>query len=132
MNNRKYPDFFPEHCPPVDALDHEVKVYRLIVGEEVDSTDFKSQHELGKLKRITSESPDFFKKFGLSVNMEFSELESVWRGNPFLKKRFKNIASGITYKDYGVIKCTPSKLQKNHHTWWLFEDANPDEYFEIE
>lgn len=126
---RDYPDFFPHGCPPKDAKPMEIKVYRLIKKGNISKKDFKSFIEEGRDIR----NPEFpFVEYGLSVNTKYEEIKKSWRGNPALKRKFKNIASGITYKDTGVVKPTPSKAQKSHYTWWLCKDASPENYFQIE
>lgn len=132
MLNKNYPNFFPKGCPPQDAIENEIEIFRLIQGDVVSKDDFKSQYELGKANNVTPESKLYFNKYGLSVNTNQAELEKMWRGNPHLKKKIKNIAKGITYKDTGVIKSTPSNGQKHHHTWWLCLNAAPEDYFEIQ
>lgn len=128
-DERGYPDHFPDGCPPENAKPMEIKVYRLIKGEKIDNTDFKSFFEEG----LDARSPKFpFMEYGLSVNPNYDELKTYWRGNGALKKRFKNIGGGITYKQTGVVKPTPTKQQKNHHTWWLAKEAKPESYFTIE
>jgi hypothetical protein len=131
LNNGKslYPEFFPEGCPPEDAQPMEIMVYRLIKGESIDNEDFKSFFELGRDAR----HPTFpFIEYGISINTDYQELKSYWRGSGALKKAYKNIGAGITQKNNGVIKYTPTKQQKSHHTWWLNKAAKPEDYFMIE
>lgn len=129
QNNNQYPDFFPDGCPPNDAESMEIKVYRLVKGDKITKSDFMSFYEEGRDAR----SPIFpYIEFGLSVNSEYDELKKYWRGSPALKKKFKQIASGLTHKNTGVVKPTPSKMQKSHYTWWLYKDAKPEKYFNIE
>lgn len=130
MNNKRheYPDFFPEGCPPNDAQPIELKVYRLVKEDKISNSDFKSFIEEGR----DSRNPKFpFVEYGLSVNNEYDEIRKYWRGNPALKKKYKNIASGITYKYTGVVKSTPSRIQQNHYTWWLYKNVSPENYFKI-
>ncbi|QUW23394.1 hypothetical protein JSQ81_07685 [Sporosarcina sp. Marseille-Q4063] len=123
-----YPDFFPSGCPPRDAKTIELKVYRLVGNDQIDEKDFKSFIEEGRDQR----NPKLpFVEYGLSVNPDYEELKTHWRSVGALKKKYKNIASGITYKDTGVVKPTPSKVQKSHHTWWLCKNAVPEKYFKI-
>jgi hypothetical protein len=128
-NKELYPDFFPEGCPPIDAKPIEVKVYRLIKGDKIDNTDFKSFIELD-LDHRSTKFP--FVEYGISVNTNYDELRKNWRGTGALKKKFKNIGSGITFESTGVVKPTPTKPQKHHHTWWLFKGGEPESYFVIE
>lgn len=123
-----YPDFFPNGCPPGDAETKELEAYRLVENDQICEKDFKSLIEVGRNQR----HPKYpFMEYGLSINLNYEELIKHWRSVPGLKKKYKNIAFGITYKDTGVVKSTPSRTQKNHHTWWLFKNALPEDYFKI-
>lgn len=123
-----YPDIFPNGCPPGDAKTMELEVYRLVESNQIGEKDFKSFIEEGRDHRNPKHP---FVEYGLSVNPDCEELIKHWRSVGALKKKYKNIASGITYKDTGVVKFTPSRVQKNHHTWWLFKNALPENYFKI-
>lgn len=130
MNQKghEYPDFFPDGCPPKEAQPVELKVYRLVKEDKISKSDFKSFIEEGRDAR----NPKFpYVEYGLSVNTEYEEIRRYWRGNAALKKKFKNIASGVTYKYTGVVKSTPSRIQKNHYTWWLCKNVSPENYFKI-
>lgn len=129
FNNRSYPKSFPEGCPPEDAKELRIKVYRLIENDMLTKNDFKSFKELGRDAR--SEKYPFI-EYGLSVNKNYDELRRCWRGTPGLKKKFKNIASGITYECTGKLKYTPTKGQNNHYTWWVYNEVNPENFFEVE
>ncbi|GAA0435383.1 hypothetical protein GCM10008983_09950 [Lentibacillus halophilus] len=128
MCERQYPDFFPVGCPPSDAKPMEIRVYRLVQGNTITKEDFKSFIEEGR----NGSNPKFsFTEYGLSVNLKHEELRNYRRAVPALRKKFKNIAYGITYKDKGVVKSTPSAKQENHYTWWLCKDAEPESDFFI-
>ena len=122
----QFPDFFPEGCPPEDSIQENIEVYRMIVGENPNSADFKSFHELG---RTASKIPYPFMEYGLSVNKDLNELKKIVKAAPVMKKKFKNIARGVLSNETGVIKHTPTKQQKNHITWWMFKDINACNYF---
>lgn len=129
FNNRNYPKSFPEGCPPEEATEHRIKVYRLVENNIIINNDFKSLKELGRDARLEKYP---FIEYGLSVNKSYEELKKCWRGTPGLKKKFKNIASGITYECTGVIQYTPTKIQNNHYTWWVYEEVKPEIFFKIE
>lgn len=129
FENRTYPRCFPEGCPPEDAINIRLKVYRLIEGDIIVDNDFKSFKELGKDVRSNNYP---FIEYGLSVNTNYDELKKVRKAVPGLKKKFKNIGSGMTYECSGVVKATPNGRQKNHHTWWIYKEINPKNFFRIE
>lgn len=41
------------------------------------------------------------------------------------------IAKGILSGELGKIKHTPSRHEKSHHTWWIPEDSEPWNVFEL-
>lgn len=128
FNNRSFPDIFPDGCPPNNSNHEKIKVYRLVEKEIISENDFKSFTELG---RDAQDSKNPFIEFGLSVNTDYEELKKVWRGNPGLKRKFKKICKGFTYICTGTIKATPSKAQQHHHTWWIYKEINPCNFFDI-
>lgn len=128
FENRTFPDTFPKGCPPEDSMNNRLIVYRLIRGETITKDDFKSFKELGRDAR-GQKYP--FIEYGLSVNTSYEELRKCWRGNPGLKKMFKNIGTGLTYECTGKVKATPSKAQKCHHTWWIYKEVDPSNFFQI-
>ena len=102
-------------------------IYRIIKGDTILNEDFKSYIEMGKSN--TSQQYPFI-EYGISVNTNLEELKKAKRSIGALKK-FKNIAVGKTYKYTGVVQLTPSNIQPNHHTWWLYKDVYPETFFSI-
>lgn len=128
--NRSYPDFFPEGCPPEYAEQKKVHVYRLVSGERITIDDFKSLKELGRDAR-SQKHP--FIEYGVSVNVDYEELMKCWRSTPSLKKKCKNICEGNIYECSGAVAFTPSETtpQKHHHTWWIYKEIDPSNFFSI-
>ncbi|ENJ9655628.1 hypothetical protein FDB88_11870 [Clostridium sporogenes] len=126
--NRSFPNIFPDGCPPEDSKHIRLKVYRLSEKDSITKDDFKSFKEKGIDKR---DPKNPFIEYGLSVNTNYNELRRCWRGNPGLKRRFKKICSGITYECTGLVKATPSNYQKSHHTWWVYKEVDPSNFFKI-
>ncbi|MBV4422385.1 hypothetical protein [Clostridium tyrobutyricum] len=129
FNNRHYPKFFPKGCPPAQAEQKKVKVYRLVEKENITQKDFKSYVELGN-KFNPTRNPKYG-EYALSVNTNYDELCNSVKSVPYLKKRFKYIATGQTYICTGVVCHDKSKNQPSHHDWWLYEEALPHKYFKI-
>lgn len=128
FKNRTYPDIFPNECPPTDSKHEKIQVYRLVKKDIISEEDFKSFIEMGRDAR---DPKNPFIEYGLSVNTNYDELRKSWRGNPGLKRNFKNICVGLTYLCTGCIKATPSKFQKHHHTWWIYKEVNPCNFFKL-
>lgn len=115
----KWPEFYPENCPPEDAEPASGTFYRLVEYNPPQAKDFKSVFE---------ENPEQFthipmvKRCGLSVHTDP-------RDSNQLKKRvrkFRNrqIAEGRLNSTLGMIQHTPS-AEESHHTWWVPIGAEP-------
>lgn len=128
MNNSQYefPDYFPEGCPPDDAIQEEIDVYRICKNKDkVTSDDFISYYNINPVR-----FKDNIQAYGLSVIQKEEDCKNLMK-LPNMKKKFKAIAKGKTYKSMGVVKKTPNRSCKSHCTWWLYKDAKPEELFEI-
>lgn len=118
----KWPEIFPEDCPPVDCcLPGKRVVFRLIKGMVILESDF--------LPHIL-ENPDTkysqaykCRACGLSF---FTELESAKRTiqtSPVIRKSNK-IARGTLTDECGVLKNTPSTNHSGHVTLWVAPGYN--------
>lgn len=120
VNKRRFPSNFPEKCPPTDAIEEEIEVYRLSNDNPPSKKDFLSHVLLYPKKKYNN-----MEAYGISVFSDYEEIEFMFALNPRTRNKFKHICKGIT-KD-GVIK----KGDKTTHiTWWLYEGATPHSYFE--
>lgn len=120
-----FPEYFPKGCPPSEAEEKEICVFRYCKGVEVTSDDFLSYYQLDSVRYCNN-----INAYGLSVlNSKDESLKGLKL--PAIKKRFKSIASGITYKYTGVIKPTPNNNNPSHCTWWLYKNTEPHTYFVI-
>ncbi len=123
----RYPNYFPKGCPPKEADNTERIVYRICKDANINHTDFLSFYEMGIMQNSTD-----IKKYGISVNKNKDELITLL-GMPSQKnKNMKCIAKGITKKDLGVSAQTPSNTMPSHITWWLKENADPENYFKCD
>lgn len=118
----KFPGYFPVNCPPPDAEPKNIIAYRICGNEIVCRADFNSYFELGK--KVGNDA----KFYGASVFADFSEANQIIK-MPAHKNKY--LAKGTTDKSCGVIKHTPSHNHSSHFTWWLYEDAKPEVYFQV-
>lgn len=121
-----FPGYFPEDCPPGDAKNDEVTVFRLCRNHDVvTSEDFITYYEI---------NPEKWKNeilaYGLSVLSNQEESEKMLK-LPANRKRFKSIAVGTIYPIMGVVKNTPTKSNRYHCTWWICENVKPEINFDI-
>ncbi|MCI6058627.1 MAG: hypothetical protein MR701_02090 [Clostridiales bacterium] len=115
----KFPNYFPEGCPPKDAISKEEVVYRVCKNDPITRKDFASYYELGKGKHDV-------KHYGVSVFSNCGEAKTICL-MPNHRQEF--VAKGKTVEECGVIKATPSNKNSSHITWWLYEEARPQEHF---
>jgi hypothetical protein len=129
MNNevRKFPNFFPNLCPPKEAKEENILVYRLTKNNPPIAEDFLSHVLLNPNKTYTD-----IRAYGLSVFWDYNEIKNALNLNPRLRK-FKYISYGNTFEYTGVILRTSDEKSnsKSHTTWWLYEDIYPHTYFKI-
>jgi hypothetical protein len=113
--NLVFPPDFPEGCPPSDAELADGEVFRLVVHNPVNETDFLSYAELGRCP-----DRDQCLRCGLSVfrTKEDSRRQSAHLRDMFPRKNFGNfIAKATLEHKHGKTKLT-SGTQPTHTTWW--------------
>ncbi|MBP2032716.1 hypothetical protein J2Z42_001390 [Clostridium algifaecis] len=129
MNNevKKFPEFFPNLCPPKEAKEENILVYRLTKNSPATEKDFLSHVLLYPNKKYTD-----IKAYGLSVFEDYNEIKNALNLNPRLRK-FKYISYGNTFEYTGVILRTSNERSnyKSHITWWLYKNIYPHTYFNI-
>ncbi|WP_321834345.1 hypothetical protein [Clostridium butyricum] len=123
--NLVFPEFFPDNCPPEDAINNRNTFYRLCKNNErVTSEDFISYYE---------NNPERWKSnilaYGLSVLSNKEESFKLLK-LPANKKKFKGVAEGVIESDMGVTKKTP-RNNKYHCTWWMCKNVVPENSFVI-
>ena len=125
----KWPEFFPDNCPPAEAEPASGTFYRLVRHNPPRAEDFKSAFE---------ENPKLFthipmvKRCGLSVHKDPQDSERLRERLKNRARKFKNrqIAEGTLNPTLGMIKHTPS-LEQSHHSWWIPVEAKPWTVFNI-
>lgn len=120
---QKYPEYFPENCPPDDANTDEKQLFRFCNGNIPEVSDFISYYQ---------KSPDKYKEiinaYGLSVLQSRNDCLRAYRKFPFLRK-YKSIAQGFTNFARGSWKVTPGKISPTHLTWWVCDGVIPSNFF---
>lgn len=123
-NEKKFPDYFPAGCPPAEAEELEIEVYRLCRNIIPEEKDFETFYQINPEKWKNN-----FEAYGVSVFKSFIEIQTMREKDPRLRAKFKTYAAGCTYEYTGVIQHTSKKLRESHYTWWLYEGVKPHEYF---
>lgn len=116
----RFPDYFPEGCPPSEAISKEVEVFRMCKSNVIEHSDFLSFYELGK--NINGN----VNGYGISVICDSGQAHTL---SQMPAHRQEYLAKGSTKSDCGVILETPSRNISSHITWWLYEGATPEKYF---
>ena len=127
MSNHKFPSYYPEGCPPVDAQPGRITAYRLCKCRNVSQSDFIPLALNPKSKFKTKEK--LIQGYGVSVFTDVDGCQQAINVSPKLRKMVSCIASGEIDEDKGVIKKTPSFTSNSHVTWWVYEDVQPHTFF---
>ncbi len=113
----QWPDYYPENCPPEAAKSASGTVYRLVQSDPPQSEDFIP---------LYIDKPENFERkpisevcqgCGVSVCKDKQDIERLQSSSGKMRKR--HIAEGELNPTLGVIKHTPSRKYKSHHTWWV-------------
>ncbi len=119
-------DDFPEQCPPVDARQDKLEVFRLVSNNPPTSDDF--------LPTIKESSPH--RKFsdeilcnahGVSVFKNINDIRR--KREDFKPLRQKKVARGIIMPNDGLVKETGGQ---SHVTWWLQTEEPHKTFSEVE
>jgi len=123
--NKRFPVFFPEWCPPNDAREEAIDVFRMTKKNNFSSDDFYS-HVILFPDREDFKKID--KAYGLSVYKDANDLIKQRKRVPNLRNNWKFTAKGKTLPDCGVVKETPTN-KNSHITWWIYDGAEPHNNF---
>lgn len=120
----KFPSYFPKGCPPEDATDEEMLLFRMCKGPVPTAEDFLTFFQI---------DPEKYKghilAYGLSVFKSEDDCQRARKKSPRLRTQYKYCASGTTNKDRGKILATPTKVNPHHITWWVYEGVEPSTFF---
>lgn len=119
----KFPDNWPESCPPPDALPAQGLYFRVTRGNPPTADDFKSYSELGK----APSSPPCL-RVGLSL---LKSLDDAIHQTGLFPKIGKIIYSANLEPQDGKCKQTKGTLP-SHATWWPFESVDRAPLFHLE
>lgn len=127
MSNHKFPSYYPEGCPPVDAQPERLTAYRLCESRKVSPSDFIPVALKTKVK--ISPRKKLIQAYGVSVFTDVEGCQQAINVSPKLRHIVSCIACGEIDEDKGVIKKTPSCTSNSHVTWWVYEDVQPHTFF---
>lgn len=115
------PNYFPEQCPPSDARQDELTVFRLVSNLPATSDDFlPTIREFPHRKFLAK---DLCIACGVSVFKEMDDL--LKKQEKYKNLKYKKVAKGIITRNDGRVKETG---EPSHVTWWL-ETTEPHKIF---
>jgi hypothetical protein len=112
-----FPAGWPPNCPPDDAVDADIEVYRTVSADPPAATDFLSYHEEGKLVKNRQK---ICQAHGVSV---YGSVEDAIHHRKVFGWASQRIAKGKLTPDQGRTKPTPGSLP-SHITWWPYDGVN--------
>lgn len=116
MSTIIWPSFFPSECPPKDADDASIVVFRIVSSNPPAATDFQSFAQTNP-KRYGGKC----KPSGLSVFTGIDDALKYLRrvqGEVHGDTPRHLIAHALLSPEAGKILHTPSDSHNSHHTWW--------------
>lgn len=121
--NEKFPDIWPDSCPPPDAQPAQGSFFRVTKGNPPYTDDFKSYAELGKAPY----SPPCL-RVGLSL---LKNLDDAIHQIKLFPKTGKFVFNADLEPQHGKCKQTKGTLP-SHTTWWPFEGVDRAALFHFE
>jgi hypothetical protein len=116
MSSLTWPSFFPSECPPTDAEDASVVVFRIVSSDPPTASDFLSYAQTNPTRNGGKCKPS-----GLSV---FTGIDDALDYLGMVPGEVQGdaprhlVARALLSPEAGKIKHTPSAMRKSHHTWW--------------
>jgi hypothetical protein len=124
----KFPDFFPENCPPSDSVSAYGDFYRVVTDK--DGRTLKKEHLKSHREKQPNRTfpPDLSECELCSVSL-LKDLEEAKNFAKFLlafpsnRNKIGRIAYGTLSSEMGKIKHTPKpeSNQLSHYDWWCPE-----------
>lgn len=119
----QWPGYYPRNCPPEEAEVASGTFYRLVRKHVVQVEDFIPLY-LEKPDNFDNRSiREVCQGCGVSVVKDLQDLARLKNSSGKMRKRL--IAEGKLKPTLGMIKHTPSRNYKSHHTWWIPTGKKP-------
>jgi len=112
----------PAGCPPADAFDGPIQLYRLSADKKPAATDCLTPYERGAYP-----TSDPCLRRSLSSYKDRVDAERVRARVSHFKDH--HICEGIVPAGEGVHLATPSTNEKSHHSWWPRKGADRHQHF---
>ncbi len=106
----------PQDCPPVDAVDVQGEIFRIVRHCPPTHCDFQTHAETGKA--LTAGGKRACLRFGLSV---FNRLDDAAHQRELFPALGQDIATAMLSAQHGKAQATG---KPPHQTWWPYESIN--------
>lgn len=116
----KFPDTFPENCPPNDCIKCEGVFYHFVRREIDDPKNFVTHANRGVETSCKAHGLSLYRTLQAAKNLQ---------GMGVFKNR--KIARGTLCPDCGKLKNTSRHKSEEHFTLWVYEGIQISTYFEI-
>jgi hypothetical protein len=116
------PEALPPGCPPADAFDGPIQLYRLSADKKPAASDCLTPHDRGAY--LTS---DPCLRRSLSSYKDRVDAERVRARVTHFKDH--HVCKGVVPAGEGVHLATPSTSEKSHHSWWPRKGADRHQHF---
>jgi len=122
---RTFPKNWPTKCPPADAKDADVVVYRTVRTDPPTNEDFLSWHEEGKEPKYPGKECQ-----ACSVSVHRTQ-ESAIHHREVCEYDGACIAVGVLNPSHGKTKDTPTRKFPLHVSWWPYEGIDRGAIFKV-
>jgi hypothetical protein len=124
LAEKKWPEFYPDNTPPIEAIATEGQSFRLVDNHPPTRADFKSTFEEYPRRKLTGA------KLVLACGTsQFRDLQDIKKKRDlFPALRNKLVAIGDLQPELGK---TMNTFEPSHHTVWYICSAQPQMLFEV-
>jgi len=131
---RIFPDYFELFELPQGAHEERIKVYRACRTGCCDKESFLPTYEERGFRHFENEDHTDPGIYSLSTYENPKHIKRFVALTSDYSVPYK-IAVGYTEPEYGLVQRTSERIPKrkcrSHVDWWLYQNANPQEVFEI-
>lgn len=130
--SRMFPEYFKLFTLPEGAHEEAIKVYRACRTGKCDRRSFMPTYEQQKFSYTINDNPEDPGVYSLSTFEKPNHVKRFAALTSEFHVPYK-IAVGYTEAEYGLVQRTRERKPKSgsHVDWWLYENARPEEVFEI-
>ena len=115
----------PDGCPPPDAEQRDVAIFRHVKALPVVDAHFHSDVKIG----ARYNNPEKCECWGCSVWVNEAAVQHAVSLFPHFRKKY--VVSGQILASHGAIMHTGTNSQPDHHTFWFASDQSISSRFSV-